>query len=52
LGQIDLHFIYSTHKDDFTGRLGGNDLFLDLRLGVNYYFSPYEGLVWGDSEEQ
>ncbi|MBD3235608.1 MAG: hypothetical protein GF330_02760 [Candidatus Eisenbacteria bacterium] len=50
--QTSLHFIYSAHADDFEGELGGSDLFADLRLGVNYYFSPYEGLIWGESDEQ
>jgi hypothetical protein len=52
MAQTQLHFIYSAHASDFEGELGGSDLFLDLRIGVNYYFSPYEGLIWGESDEQ
>jgi hypothetical protein len=46
------HYIYSTHKDDFKDRLGGDDLFVELRLGVNLYFAPREGLVLGEAEEK
>jgi hypothetical protein len=46
------HYIHSIHGDDFPGRMGGDDVFLDLRIGLNYYFSPYEGLIWGGSEEE
>lgn len=52
MAQTALHFIYSAHAGDFEGELGGSDLFVDLRIGVNYYFSPYEGLIWGESDEQ
>lgn len=45
-----LHFMYETNSDDFPSGFGGNDLFIDLRAGLNYYFSPYEGLIWGGSE--
>ena len=41
-----LNSIFSTHGDNFKGMLGGTKLYSDLRFGVNYYFSPYEGLIW------
>jgi len=44
------HYILSTHADDFPSALGGDDLFTELRIGLNYYFSPYEGLIWGTGE--
>ncbi|MFH1144573.1 MAG: hypothetical protein V1774_08535 [Candidatus Eisenbacteria bacterium] len=44
----NFHYIFSTHKSDYPTMLGENDLFTELRIGVNYYFSPYEGLVWGE----
>ncbi len=47
--QTTLHFMLSLHKNDFPAELGGNDLFGDVRFGVNYYFSPYEGLIWKHS---
>lgn len=40
-----LHYILNLHDDDFPVTLGGDDLFADVRIGVNYYFSPYEGMV-------
>jgi hypothetical protein len=38
--------ILATHGDEFKGMLHGSKMFTDLRFGVNYYFSPYEGLIW------
>jgi hypothetical protein len=43
---LTLNTILSTHGDDFQGTLGDTKLYSDLRFGVNYYFSPYEGLIW------
>jgi len=43
---VTINTIFSTHGDDFKGMLGGTKLYSDLRFGVNYYFSPYEGLIW------
>lgn len=40
-----LHYVLNLHDDDFPVAMGGDDLFADLRIGVNYYFSPYEGMV-------
>ncbi len=40
------HFLFSSHKDDFPTLLGGNDSFVTTRIGVNYHFSPYEGILW------
>ncbi|MBM3317670.1 MAG: hypothetical protein FJY75_07435 [Candidatus Eisenbacteria bacterium] len=39
------HYMLSVHGENFPVTLGGDDLFADLRVGVNYYFSPREGLV-------
>jgi hypothetical protein len=41
-----VHGILATHPSRFRGELEGTKLFTELRLGVNYYFSPYEGLIW------
>lgn len=40
------HFLFSENKDDFPALLGGNDSFVAMRFGVNYHFSPYEGILW------
>jgi len=40
------HFLFSENKDDFPALLGGNDSFIAMRFGVNYHFSPYEGILW------
>lgn len=45
------NFIYSSHADDFEDRFGGSDFYMDLRIGLNYYFSPHEGLVHRGPEE-
>lgn len=45
-GAFTINTILSTHGDDFQGMLDGTKLYSDLRFGVNYYFSPYEGLIW------
>jgi hypothetical protein len=51
-GMVAAHYIYSAHKDDFKDRLGGDDVFAEMRLGVNYYFSPYEGLISGRESDR
>jgi hypothetical protein len=43
---LTVHGVLSTHGDEFKGMLGGTKMFTDLRVGVNYYFSPYEGMIW------
>ncbi|MCK4412331.1 MAG: hypothetical protein KAY32_02180 [Candidatus Eisenbacteria sp.] len=48
---LTVHYIYSTHADDYPTLLGDDDIFTDLRIGLNYYFSPYEGLVWDTGDE-
>jgi hypothetical protein len=39
------NFIYSAHSDNFPDRFGGSDFYVDLRVGLNYYFSTTEGLI-------
>ncbi|MDM7916276.1 MAG: hypothetical protein ACE15D_09335 [Candidatus Eisenbacteria bacterium] len=41
-----LHYLFSGNEHDFPTALGGNDAFVVLRAGVNYHFSPYEGILW------
>jgi hypothetical protein len=41
-----LHYLFSANKTDFPTMLGGNDSFAVIRFGVNYHFSPYEGILW------
>jgi len=41
------NYILNVHSDDFPTVLGGNHLYADVRIGIHYYFSPYEGLIWG-----
>ncbi len=43
--QLTTTYIYSAHSDDFKAALGGDDLFVDVRVGVNYYFSTRKGLI-------
>ena len=40
------HFLFSANEDDFPTLLGGNDSFFAMRFGVNYHFSPTEGILW------
>jgi hypothetical protein len=40
------HFLFSANEDDYPTLLGGNDSFAAMRFGVNYHFSPYEGILW------
>ncbi|MCK4304304.1 MAG: hypothetical protein KAY24_08710 [Candidatus Eisenbacteria sp.] len=49
-GLAAAHYIYSANRDDFKDRLGGDDVFAEIRIGINYYFSPYTGLVSGSAE--
>ncbi len=43
--QLSATYILSTRADDFKAALGDDDLFLDVRIGLNYYFSTREGLI-------
>lgn len=43
--QLTATYVYSLHGDDFKASLGDDDLFVDLRIGLNYYFSTREGLI-------
>ena len=45
-GTAQLHYIFSANEDDFPTAFGGNDAYTSLRFGVNYHFSPYEGILW------
>jgi len=51
--QVVAHYMLATggQKDDFPTALGGDDVFTEVRIGLNYYFSPYEGLIWGTDED-
>jgi hypothetical protein len=40
------HFLFTANESDFPTLLGGNDSFFTMRFGVNYHFSPYEGILW------
>lgn len=46
MGQGLMHYIFSSNEEDFPTRFGGNDAMLQVRFGVNYHFSPYEGILW------
>jgi len=46
IGTAQYHLLFSSNEDDFPTRFGGSDSFLASRLGVNYHFSPYEGILW------
>ncbi len=49
--QTSLHYILKLSSDNFPTVLGGNDVFMDVRFGFNYYFSPSEGLIWKPKPE-
>lgn len=40
------HYLFSGNKSDFPTAFGGSDAYLTMRVGVNYHFSPYEGILW------
>jgi len=40
------HFLFSSSKSDHPTMFGGNDAFMTVRIGVNYHFSPNEGILW------
>jgi hypothetical protein len=46
LGQTQLNYLFSKNEEDFPTQFGSNDAFFQIRLGVNYHFSPYEGILW------
>jgi hypothetical protein len=46
LGTLQFHYLFSSNKDDFPTAFSGNDAYTSLRFGVNYHFSPYEGILW------
>jgi hypothetical protein len=45
------NFIISAHADDFKDRFGGSDFYVDLRIGLNYYFSTTEGQIHQEPKE-
>jgi hypothetical protein len=49
--QTSLHYILNVNGDNFPTVLGGDDVFMDVRAGFNYYFSPSEGLIWKPKSE-
>jgi hypothetical protein len=49
--QTSLHYILNLSSDNFPTVLGGDDVFMDVRAGFNYYFSPSEGLIWKPKTE-
>ena len=46
------HYIFSENEQDFPTLLGGNDAYVVSRIGVNYHFSPYEGILWERSQQR
>lgn len=50
--QLTGNFIYSAHSNDFKDRLGGDHVFVDLRIGVNCYFCTSRGLSPEGAEEK
>ncbi len=46
LGTGQVHYIFSGNENDFPTMFGGDDSFVTARLGINYHFSPYEGILW------
>lgn len=44
------HYLLSSNEEDFPSYLGGNDAFVTARFGVNYHFSPYQGILWQRKE--
>ncbi len=46
IGTAQLHYIFSANKHDFPTAFGGNDGYVTFRVGANYHFSPYEGILW------
>ena len=48
---LNVHYILSTGaiEDRYPTAFGGDDVFIELRMGLNYYFSPYQGLIWEPS---
>jgi hypothetical protein len=51
-GTGQLHYLFSSNKEDFPTLLGGSDAFVATRLGVNYHFSPYQGILWERKEKR
>jgi hypothetical protein len=45
-GTAQYHYMFSENMKDFPTFMGGNDSFFVIRFGVNYHFSPYEGILW------
>lgn len=46
LATTQIHTIFSKNKTDFPARFGDDDSFTAFRVGINYHFSPYEGILW------
>jgi hypothetical protein len=46
------HYLLSSNEEDFPSYLGGNDAFVTARFGVNYHFSPYQGILWQRTEKR
>jgi hypothetical protein len=47
---VQNHYLFSTGKDDLPAAFGDDDDFLDARLGVNFHWSPTQGIILGTPE--
>lgn len=45
-GALRDHLVLTADADQFDLLFDRNHSFVDLRAGVNYHFSPYEGILW------
>lgn len=45
-GTLRDHFVFTADEEQFEVLFDKNHSFVDLRIGVNYHFSPYEGMLW------
>jgi hypothetical protein len=44
--QLQDHYVATADSDQFASLFDQNHQILSFRLGANYHFSPYEGILW------
>jgi hypothetical protein len=52
VGLLQHHFVFTGDGDKFQSLFDQDHRFLSFRLGANYHFSPYQGILWERKGQQ
>jgi hypothetical protein len=52
LGILQQHYVFTADKEKFNRLFDENHGILSFRLGANFHFSPYEGILWTRNTQQ